>query len=85
MGNDDENDKTDEILVIQETKLNDGSATDEPFLLASQKSEENQGWYQGNDDKNNEINKTLCLTSLVLYAFIIKIFYHCNEITMACV
>ena len=43
MGNDDENDKTDEILYTQEAKSKDGSATAEPFLLASQKSEENQG------------------------------------------
>ena len=44
--------------------MKDGSATDEPLLLASQKSKENQGWYLGND-KNNEINESLCLTSFV--------------------
>ena len=37
---------------MQEAKSKDGSVTDEP-LLTSQKSEENQGWYLGNDDENN--------------------------------
>ena len=39
------------------SKSKDGSATDEPLLLASQKSEENQGWYLKNDEENNEINE----------------------------
>ena len=59
LGNGNENNKTDEIS-IQETKLKDGSATDEPLLLPSQKSEENQGWHLGNDDDENyEINKLI--------------------------
>ena len=36
---------------MQEAKSKDGSATDEPLLLASQTSEENQGWYLGNDER----------------------------------
>ena len=40
-GNNDKNDKTDEIL--QEAKSKDGSATDEPLLLASQNLEVNKG------------------------------------------
>ena len=77
LGNDDENDKTDEIL--QQAKLKDGSATDEPLLLASQNLEANQGWYLGDDDKNNEINESLCLTSFVYLCFCCKGFYYCNE------
>ena len=41
-GNDDENNKTYEIVAIQEAKSKDGSANDELLLLASQMSEENQ-------------------------------------------
>ena len=58
--------------------MKDGSTTDE-LLLASQKSEENQGCYLGNDDENNEINESLCLTSSVYVSFNDKGFYHCNE------
>ena len=47
------------------SKLKDGSATDELLLLASRKSEENQEWYLGNGNENNEINESLCLTSFV--------------------
>ena len=71
LGNGNENNKTDEIS-IQETKSKDGSASDEPLLLASQKSEGNQGWYLGNDDENNEINESLCLTSFVYVCFYCK-------------
>ena len=67
------------INSIQKAKWKDDSATDEPFLLTSQKSEENQGWYLGNDDKNNEINESLCLTSFVYVYIYHKGFYHCNE------
>ena len=67
-------------------KTKDGSATDELLLLVSQKSEENQGWYLGNDNGNNEINKSLCLTSFVYICFYHKGFYHCNkDHTVACV
>ena len=44
---------------MQEVKSKDGSAADEPLLLASQKSEGNQGWYLKSDDENNEINESL--------------------------
>ena len=52
---------------MQEAKSKDGNATDEPLLLASLKSEER--WYLGNDDENNEINKSLCVTSFVYVCF----------------
>ena len=52
--------------------MKDDSATDELFLLVSQKSEANQGWYLGNDNENNEINESLCLTSFVYVQEIIK-------------
>ena len=61
-----------------EAKQKDGSATDELLLLASQKSEENQGQYLRNDNKNNEIYESLCLTSFVYVCFYHKGFYHCN-------
>ena len=64
---------------MHETKSKAGSATDKPRLLTSQKSEENQGWFLGNDDKNNEINESLCLTSIVYVYFYRKGFYYCNE------
>ena len=60
-------------------KSKDGSATDVLLLLASQKSEGNQGWYLGNDDENNEINEILCLKSFVLVCFYHKGFYHYDE------
>ena len=41
--NDDENNKTNEIVAIREAKSKDGSANDKLLLLASQISEENQG------------------------------------------
>ena len=41
------------------SKIKDGSATNEPLLLASQKSAGNQGWYLKNDNENNEINESL--------------------------
>ena len=41
------------------SKSKDGSATDEPLLLVSQKSEGNQGQYLKNDDKNIKINESL--------------------------
>ena len=41
------------------SKLKDSSATDESLLLAPQESERNQGRYLMNDNKNNEINKSL--------------------------
>ena len=50
---------------MQEANSKDGSATDKQLLLASQKSAENQGWYLENDDENNEINESLCLTLFV--------------------
>ena len=31
------------------------------------------------DNKNNEINENLCLTSFVYVCFYRKGFYHCNE------
>ena len=67
------------ITFYTETKSKDGSATDEPLLLASQKSEENQGWHLGNDNENNEINESLCLTSTAHVCFYFKGFYYCNE------
>ena len=66
-------------IIIQEAESKDSSATDEPFLLASQKSEENQVWYLGNDKNKNEINESLCPTSFVHVYFYHKGFYHCNE------
>ena len=64
---------------MQEAKSKDGSTTDELLLLSTQKYEENQGWYLGNDDKNNESNESLCLTSFVYACFYHKGFYHCIE------
>ena len=46
---------------------------------ASQKSEENQGWYLENDNENDKMNETLCLTSLVFVCFYRKGCYDCNE------
>ena len=41
--------------------------------------EENQGWYLENDNTNNEINESLCLTPFVYVCFYRKGFYHCNQ------
>ena len=57
LGNDNKNDKTNKIPYKKQSK--DDSATDKPLLLASQKSEGNQGWYLKNDEENNEINESL--------------------------
>ena len=53
LGNDYENDKSDENS-IQETESKD----DKLLLLASQKSKRNQ-WYLKNDDENSEISEGL--------------------------
>ena len=55
-----------EILHEQRNRMMTVQLTDELFL-ASQKSEENQGWYLENDNENDKINEILLLTTLILY------------------
>ena len=49
--------------IVQEANPNNDSVTDELLILVSQKFEESQGWYLGND-KNNDTNEILLLASL---------------------
>ena len=59
LGNDDEKKIKPKKFHTRSEITKDVSATDELLLLASQKSEGNQGWYLKNDDEDNQINKSL--------------------------
>ena len=72
------------MKVYTRSKIKGLQCNDEPLLLASTKSEENQGLYLGNDDENNETNESLCLTSYVYVCFDCKVFTIVMKITVAC-
>lgn len=44
-------------------KSNNNSVSDELLIFASQKYEEDQGWYLKDDNENNESNEILLLAS----------------------
>ena len=58
LGNDNENDKTDEIPCKKQNRRMAVQLLSH-FSLHHKKSEGNQGWYLKNDNENNEINESL--------------------------
>ena len=55
------------------SKIKGGSTTDELLLLASQKSEDNQGWYPvGYDNKNNETKESLCVSNIICICILLS-------------
>ena len=76
LGNEDKNDKTDEILHKKQNQL---MAVQPMRCFFLHHKNLKRGWYLGNDDENDEINETLCLTSVVFVCFYCKGFYICNE------
>ena len=82
-GNDNKNDKTDEILYKKQNRRMAVQLM-RHFFLHHKNLKKNQGWYLGNDDENNEINESLYITSFVYVCLYCKGFTIVMKATVAC-
>ena len=79
LANDEEKDKTDEILYKKHNQKMAVQLMSHFFLHHKNQKKTKDDSYLGNDDENNEINENLFLISFVYVCFDHKNFYHCNE------